>query len=204
MTNDIDKLKQKVLSLLSSATKNEDFAEIGRISAKAKKLQSLSENYDRIQMELHQLSVELLGNDVDSSEPPTHNDTADACSFENYAPVRVEIDWGKNGKTSGVQVIAEKKASMTLVLLSSTLLEQYGDRFIKIASNMQVSRGPLISKTPESDYAYTGGRIYSHHRILGTNYYVLTHSSSEQKVSDILRLLKEMGLKFGSYAVKKS
>lgn len=106
----------------------------------------------------------------------------------------VTIRWDLVGKGSAEPIHASTAAA-TLVHTIKRLMQELGNDVLVRLSRFKVSRGPLLSTNPGRDYmnAQTG-ETYGHHLIPGTNHYVLTHSSTQEKIDilyDIPRLLNQ-------------
>jgi hypothetical protein len=73
-----------------------------------------------------------------------------------------------------------------------------GQQVLTTLRNVRINRGPLVSNDPQNDFKNrTDGSIYQHQPILDTGYHVLTHSNSSQKVGDIKKACKALGLPTG-------
>ena len=61
----------------------------------------------------------------------------------------------------------------------------------------------MISKSPKTDFLnQTQGKVYGHKRLRGTDYFVLTHSQTSQKVDDLGRICRVLGLIPGSVQIR--
>ena len=106
--------------------------------------------------------------------------------------IRVTINWNRAGKGLPREVIDEGKASMTLVKVIGRLAEVYGQNVLERLCAMEVNRGPLVTKSPNS--------LYQHQRLLG--YFVLTHSSTPEKVQIVKDLERFLSLPASSLEVE--
>jgi hypothetical protein len=106
----------------------------------------------------------------------------------------VVIRWDLLGKGDR-ETIRASTAAATLVHVVSRLDEVLGADTLKKLAEYRVSRGPLVSDNPGRDFVNgRNGDIYTNHPIPGTNYCVLTHSSTAQKMQDLKKLHRYLGL----------
>ncbi len=78
--------------------------------------------------------------------------------------------------------INESKMSANLVRFVTEIKDALGIEALQKLTAVKISRGPLLSKNPNVDYVNkSNGSIYSHHPVAGTDFYVLTHSSTHEK-----------------------
>jgi len=101
--------------------------------------------------------------------------------------------------------ICERTSADTLVVLMERILANFGRGALEKLTTLQVCRGPLVTRDPQHDYLNPKkGDLYTHHRIPGTDMYVLTHSDNKQKVKDIRSALRMLGLPDGAFTVSLS
>jgi hypothetical protein len=82
-------------------------------------------------------------------------------------------------------------------------VEELGPDALQKLVRIRVNRGPLLSKSPKTDFLnQTQGRVYGHKRLRGTDYFVLTHSQTSQKADDLIRVCGVLGLVRGSVQVR--
>jgi len=94
-----------------------------------------------------------------------------------------------------VERICERTGSETLVVLMERILAQLGPTAIEKLAELPAGRGPLVSDDPERDYVNgQTGELYTHHRIPGSPYYVVTHSSTPEKANIIEKALMRVGI----------
>jgi len=76
----------------------------------------------------------------------------------------------------------------------SRVVQAMGPEALIKLEQVRINRGPLISKTPARDFLNQAkGDLYSHKRIRGTDYYILTHSETSQKVDDLKKVCRVLG-----------
>ena len=208
MNLEIQPLQERILKRLSTAATEGKVDEAVRLTAMAAKTKELQTASDRIQSELAEIERAI----VDSAPADTKADDFDLEGYLRNAgsgrsansTFEVTIDWSKNGQPFGVEKISEHLGSVTIAKVMERLTKVLGQRVLDVASNIRVKRGPMISKDPKREYwNASGGRPYGHRPINGTAFYVLTGTETEQKMGDVITLLRELGLVPGSFSVKK-
>ena len=100
-------------------------------------------------------------------------------------------------------IVSEETSAATLGRLVEHIHTNFGMAALEILARLRVNRGPFISRNPYRDYINgETGEPYTNRRIPGTPFYVLTHSSNQQKVRDTKEALRLIGLPFGSFTVE--
>jgi hypothetical protein len=91
--------------------------------------------------------------------------------------------------------IRKTTAAATLVRLIERMSTVLGSNILPRLTTFRVSRGPLVSRDPERDYLNrNSGAVYANHQIGNTGFYVLTHSSTDQKIQDLPQMLRHLNL----------
>jgi len=117
--------------------------------------------------------------------------------------LRIEIDWDANGKQRDKEIIIRPMAAGSMAVFLSRLVEEFGPDAVQKLSCVRVNRGPLISKSPETDFLNKSqGVVYNHKRLRGTEYFILTHSQTSQKIDDLNRICRVLGLVPGSVQIR--
>lgn len=108
--------------------------------------------------------------------------------------VRVRINWTDLGKNLPPEEISLSKGSDTLSATLDRLAAVLGIDVLEKLRSFAVSRGPLVSQSPSTDFVNrANGRLYQHQRIGLTQYYVLTHSSTPEKVDYLRQVHRFLG-----------
>jgi hypothetical protein len=106
----------------------------------------------------------------------------------------VVIRWDIIGKGAS-EAIRAATAAATLVRVIQRLHQVYGAGTLEKIEKFRVSRGPLVSRNPGRDFTNRSSmETYVNHPIPGTGYFVLTHSSTDQKIQDLKELLNFLKL----------
>lgn len=136
-------------------------------------------------------------------EPENETDDFEESGRAERKTLRIEIDWRANGKAHENEVILLPKAAESLAKFISRLAEELGPDVLQKLSRLRVNRGPLLSKSPSADFVNQAqGKLYGHKRVPTTDYYVLTHSQTSQKVEDLERVCRVVRLAPGSVQIR--
>jgi hypothetical protein len=93
---------------------------------------------------------------------------------------------------------------MTLLRTIELLTDVMGEGVLEKLARIRVSRGPLVSSRPESDYLNSKtGALYAHHRIGRSDFYVLTHSSTPEKIGALKEVAKALAISPIYFQVKQ-
>ena len=219
MEEKLKDLQSRILSHVSCEAKDGNVDKVAWLSSKATRVNELLVALNEIEETTCAIEAELDGQDIaiskgiqvprdfDRREKPQGNSKLNEWRRNRKrAPtgIEIKIDWSKNGFPGGEEVIRQYFASDTLVKLFQRLVERFGPKILEAASNIQINRGNFVSRNPDRDYANPStGKSYQHQRIPGTEYSVLTHSETDQKVEDVTELLRKLRLSPGSFSVKK-
>jgi hypothetical protein len=184
---------------ITAAVAKHEFEEAVRLAQIASQLKKLDE-------QRHHLLAAVQTSTVPDPLPPPLSPFGNGLHAQRIT--RESRNSGRGGLVvelptrEGIVRISERTASDTLVVLMERILANYGMAYLEKLTLLQVSRGPLLSRDPQSDYLNSKkGELYTHHRIPGTDLYVLTHSDNQQKVKDIRAALRLLGLKDDSFRV---
>lgn len=178
--------------LIAAATARHDFDEVTRLAQIASQLKKLEEQKD------HLLAAVSTGvqptppaMSVAQADPPRTSGSEFPARTGSRGGLTVELSLNGTGRTT----ICESTATDTLVVLMERLLAKYGIAALEKLMTLRVGRGPMISRNPKVDYVNRKTReLYAHHRILGTDMYVLTQTDNQQKVRNIKSALRLLGL----------
>jgi hypothetical protein len=208
----IDKLQGEIGKLMQGHLSKRDFESVTQLSTLLSRVQQLQRRATELEGDVSEIETSLKGINGKSSPQKVAelipqligNESA---SFEagRAGPqgLRIEVDWTANGRQRDKEIIVAPIAADGMVKLLSRLLEELGQDALQKLTRIRVNRGPLLSKTPATDFLnQTQGRPYGHKRLPGTDYYVLTHSQTSQKVDDLTRICRVLGLAAGSVQIR--
>jgi hypothetical protein len=210
MKTQLDELNQLAMSLITEFAGKNDSATITCLASVANRVRQLREKLDEIQQEIPRLKEALLqyAHPQTSSiarpiPSPTISTDTNGHQKTPRKKIRVEIDWTRIGNaTKGKETICEHMASHTLTKWVVRLYQEIGAQILTTLHHVRVNRGPLVSDDPQNDFKnHADGTVYQHQPILDTGHYVLTHSNTSQKVGDIQKASKALGLPPGMVVV---
>lgn len=93
------------------------------------------------------------------------------------------------------ELIQEVNGAETMTRLMERMVDNFGQDILQKLSSLKVPRGVLVSRNPKRDFLNPSiDEPYAHHPIEGTDYFVLTHSSTAQKVAILRKMLHFLGL----------
>ena len=183
-----DALLKQIMEKIQAATARVDVTEITRLSQLARRVQEISSQMMSLADEFGRIETSVQpGATSETSQvlTPTGSETLGSTpAFQGE--VLVEIDWALCGVSRSKAKVSARKMSETLVQYIAELKSALGNQVLEKLTGFRVSRGPLVSKNPAHDFLNSStNTTYAHHRIDGTDYYVLTHSSTAEKMDAI-------------------
>jgi hypothetical protein len=212
MKTRIEKMLTSTGELMQRHLSKSDFESVTRLSTLLSRLQLLQKRAAELDGEISEIESTIKGlNGKTTSQKVaeiaplvTHTDDHSE-DFGRAGPqtLRIEIDWKANGKTHEKELIILPKAGDGVVKFLSRVVEEFGQDALQKLSRVKINRGLLLSKTPATDFLNQAqGKVYAHKRLRGTDYYVLTHSQTSQKMDDINRICRVLGFVPGSVQVR--
>lgn len=185
------------MTKISDASKKGDVEDISRLTSLAKRANDIQRTLTTLDKELVDIEARLRnGHTADAAPlPPSSRDAHNWNTPYPHARLRVTIDWPGLGVARPVAVLADQHPTHTFLMFIKEIRAALGDEALQRLSTLRVSRGPLVSLNPKTDYRNPRqGTLYSHYHFDGTPYYVLTHSSTSEKGQNIQEAIKHLGL----------
>jgi hypothetical protein len=183
---------------IADASKKGEVNEIARLNALAKRAQDIQRTIITLDNELNaiQTAADTAGLPNGAGLPcPSDGHSTSAHATAADHKLRVTIDWPALGVPRPLADISDEHPTHTLLMFIKELYAAYGDDALKRLSTLRVSRGPLVSLSPKTDYRNPRrGTLYSHYHFQDTPYYILTHSSTSEKAQIIQDAAKHLGL----------
>lgn len=212
MKTRIEKLLTDTGALMQGHLSKSEFESVTRLSTLLTRLQLLQKRATELEGEILEIESTIKGlngktapQKVAPLAPQSGHADEDSEDFGRAGPqtLRIEIDWKANGKTHEKEIILLPKAGDAVVKFLSRVIEELGQDALQKLSRVKINRGLLLSKTPATDFLNQAqGKVYAHKRLRGTDYYVLTHSQTSQKMDDINRICRVLGFVPGSVQVR--
>jgi hypothetical protein len=212
MKTRIEQLLEEIGTLMQGHLSKRDFQSVTHLSTLLARLQSLQKRATELDGEISEIETTIgalngktTPQKVAEIVPQLVHTNGDSEDFGRTGPqtLRIEVDWKANGKTHEKELILLPKAGDGVVKFLSRVIEEFGPDALQKLSRVKINRGLLLSKTPATDFLNQAqGKVYAHKRLRGTDYYVLTHSQTSQKMDDIIRICRVLGFVPGSVQVR--
>lgn len=208
-------LLKQAMEKISEATTGFHLREISRLSKIAERAKEILTTQRRLDDELDALTKELNhtshapNTPSDSSPEPTRIEPVGiGRSYTDspllLGPIAIAIDWSAVGKTLPKQTICERKASDTLRAFFEAIHEQFGSETLSRLVAVRANRAPLLSQRPETEFLNPRqGVCYQHQQIGSTGWYVLTHSSTPEKLEIIRQVARALRFPPGAVDVRE-
>ncbi len=201
----------KIGKLMQDHLENQNFDDVTALSPILSRLKDLQRRREAVEREVSEIEAALSHtNGIQTqqrlAELLPHNADEEQVDPGRARPqtLCIRIEWQANKRPHGPEEICEHTAAATMAFFIGRIIQEFGDQAIKKLESIRINRGPLISKTPAKDFINQAqGRLYGNKRIRGTEYYLLTHSSTAQKCDDIKRICRVLGLAPGSVHVEQ-
>jgi hypothetical protein len=211
MKQRIENILNKVGERMEEYLAKKDFGSTTNLSPLLARAQQLQRHYADLERDVCEIEETLAGMDGKSDGqrashliPPPRR--ASNSAQTNRAPpktLRIQINWKANGRNHDKEEICFRTAADGMVVFLGRLVEEFGNDALQKMLRIPANRGPLLSKSPFSDFLnQTTGNPYSHKRLRGTEYYVLTHSETPEKVEILTRVCQVLRLTPGSIDIR--
>lgn len=210
-------LLREAMRKIADASAKFQTNEITRLNRLAERIAEIQAAHSKLEQELVALSSELnlpLSAQVTSTTGPRANDTKIGTFLLNsegqtdirymIGPVAITIDWAAIGKPYPKQVICERKASDTLREFFEVILDRFGAETLGRLVAIRANRAPLLSRQPRTEFLnLKQGVCYQHQRVGTSDWYVLTHSSTSEKLAIIRQVARALRFPTGAIAVQE-
>ena len=212
MNTRIENLLSEIATQMQGCLAKRDFESVTKFSTLLNRVQILQKRAIELNSELSDIETTLKGGHGDTAPKkvteilqklgPASEDPEEF-GRAGHQTLRIEIDWRANGKAHEKEIIFLPRACDSMVHFLNRVVEEFGQDAVQKLTHIRINRGPLLSKTPARDFLNrTQGRLYSHKRLRGTDYFVLTHSQTSQKLEDVNRICRVLGFAPGSVQVR--
>jgi hypothetical protein len=209
MKEEIKELSQRVMKLIPQYVVQGDAPAIAKLTAAAKEIKTLQLMAGQLEegLKRNQALLDHYTRDFSPvlSPAPARRRKEVPGSVRPPAEqrLRIEIDWGRAGKGAGREVICEHMAADTMAKLVLRLAEEMGRSTLAKLARVQISRGPMVSTNPGQDFVNRANQSnYAYQSLGDSGYYILTESSTSEKVADVKKALKELNFPPGAFLVQ--
>ncbi|HXC01134.1 MAG TPA: hypothetical protein VNU49_00685 [Opitutaceae bacterium] len=182
------------LAQIAKATKTADFVRISELTKIASRIQGIDATITNLVNELKSLETKLTSKDQSLEPTPV----VEAVPYL-MGPLAIEINWSIAGHPFGKMTLCEPIASDTLCLFVEEIARVLGEDVLPKLAGVKANRGPFLSTNPFKDFAYgKNGQTYSSQRVGSTQYFVLTHSSTIEKIEIVKSISRELAFPSGA------
>jgi len=191
---EIDEIAATVLELLGEEAKKKNIAGVSRLAPLPPRLLELQKKVRGIEKEVDEIKGLLASFQAPALRMDGETRDPNRSDPKNRKKIKITLDWAKMGRFGPPEVICEYKSSETMVKWARRLFEVLGLKVLEKLATFRVRRGPLITQTPEIDYRNSSGDMpYQYSQIQDTGFYILTHSSTAEKIAIIRDACRFLG-----------
>jgi hypothetical protein len=208
MKQEIENLQGRIGKLMQEHLSRSDFEMVTALSPLLMRVQELHKRNSVLENDLLEVQSTLKAINGNRAAQPVAElvsrveDLAEGRARPHR--LRIKIDWKANRRDRTAEEIFEHTAAASMVTFVSRLIEEFGDDVLQKLSRLRFNRGPFLSKTPAKDFVNQAqGNLYGHKKLRGTDFFILTHSSTSQKVQDLNRVCRVLGLAPGSVTIEE-
>jgi len=207
----IENLQSEIGKQMQECLASRDFNSVTALSKLLSRVQQLQKHTNEITRDVSEIEelLKSLNGKRTFPEWPSRveqgtKEETDGLTRAGQRTLCIEVDWRANGKNRERETIIYSKAADSMVRFLSQVVGLFGEDALQKLNRIRINRGPLLSKTPTVDFLNkTQGKMYGHKRLLGTDYFVLTHSQTSQKAQDLDRICRVVGLVPGSVRISQ-
>ena len=209
MKTQIEDLLEDIGRQMQARLSNKNFGEIAHLANYLNKAESIKQRVIILETELAEIKASLCATNEEGGSVPKYSQKNNNPPIQRKAfgraenkTIRIEINWEANGKSNGHEVIALPMAADGMAAFLARVIEEVGHNSIQKLARIRISRGPLISKSPDRDFVnQKNGKLYNHKNIPRTEYSVLTNNQTSEKVEALKQACREVGLVEGSVKI---
>ncbi len=208
-----ESLLRQAMQKIAAASSSFQTGEISRLNRLAERVTEIQTIQQRLEQELASLAAEMnqpspgTGGPLTiqaNPEPPRHFARVSAGSPLFLGPVAISIDWSAIGKPHPKQTICERKASDTLRVFFEAIHDRFGPETLARLVAIRANRAPLLSRQPQVEFLNPKqGVCYQHQQVGTTGWYVLTHSSTSEKLGIIRQVTRALRFPPGAIIVQE-
>lgn len=204
MKNRVNSLIGKIGKAMQTQLANQQFDSVTNMSTVLSRARQLQKQLEKIEQELPE--IEEIVSNFSSCKPNGH--TFDSELTDNSEPlrktgrsvpqtIRIKINWKANKRNREQEEIYSAKANEVMAEFIARLIDEFGNEAQQKLFQFRANRGPLLSRFPQKDFG-----PYQYKRVRGTDFYVLTHSATPEKVEVLNKICRLLELVPGSVQIK--
>jgi hypothetical protein len=213
MKQQIENLQSNIGKLMQQHLSKGDFETVNVLSPLLSRVQSLQRRNEdllhevcEIESTLKTVKAKPASQKVAELLPQltTNHENGNGAERGRPQTLKIKIDWKANKRNRESEEICENTAAASLANFIGRIIQEFGNDALQKLERVRINRGPLLSKTPAKDFLNQAqGILYAHKKIRGSDYYILTHSQTSQKVEDLNRICRVLGLVPGSVQIEQ-
>ncbi|MES1181064.1 MAG: hypothetical protein ABUL66_04300 [Verrucomicrobiota bacterium] len=213
MKQQIENLQANIGKLMQEHLSARDFDTVTILSPLLSRVQELQKQNADIEREVTEIESTLKATNGKSHSqkvaelvPQLTSAYENGNETERGRPqtLKIHIDWKANKHNKEAEEICEHTAAASMAVFVGRVIQELGQDVLPKLERVRINRGPLISKTPTKDFVNQAqGKLYGHKKIRGSDYYILTHSQTSQKVEDLNRICRVLGFTSGSVQIEQ-
>ena len=203
MKNRIETAIAKIGKTMQEQLANQHFDSIANTSTVLARARQLQKQYEKIEQELPEIeeAIKNLSPKTNGHHFVSELKTPDA-SYQKTGravpqTIRIEINWKANKRSGEKEEIFSPKATEVMAEFIARIIEEFGKEAQQKLFQIRANRGPLLSRSPEKDFG-----SYQYKRVRGTDCFLLTHSSTSEKVEMLEKICRVLELVPGSVQIK--
>lgn len=213
MKQQIESFQSSVGKLMQDNLAKGDFEAVTLLSPILSRIQDLKKRYIELERDVSEIETALDGVKGKSTSQKvaelvpqlgTRLETDRETGRGRPQTLKISIDWKANKRNRESEEICENTAAASMAVFVGRLIHEFGSEAVQKLERVRINRGPLLSKTPVKDFVnQSQGILYGHKKIRGSDYYILTHSQTSQKVDDLNKVCRILGLIPGSVQIEQ-
>lgn len=207
MKQKIENLLKRIGKLMQEHLSSDEFDEVTALSPLLARVQMLQRREAEIESEVAEIESKLSASNGKSQLAPRLTEAyanAGETGSGRRQTLKIHVDWKANKRNKEPQEICENTAAASMAEFVSRVIEEFGQEALSKLAQVRINRGPLISKTPARDFLnHAQGKLYGHQKLRVSDYYILTHSPTDQKIQDLDGVCRLLGFIPGSVQIEK-
>lgn len=201
MKNRIETAVVEIGKKMQEQLGNQQFDSVATTSsvlARARQLQKQLEKDEEELNEIERIVKDLInGSNTRAGGSPNGAKLHSEGGRAEPQTIRIKIDWKANRRNKDAEEIYSSKAAEVMAEFIARLVEEFGQEVLqKLVQEVRANRAPLLSRSPEREF---GG--YQRRQIRGTDWFLLTHNSTSEKIDLLKRVCRILGLTPGSVEI---
>ena len=210
MKEKIDQLQCRIASTMQTRLAEKQFESVSQLSKLLSAVGEIGKKYSDLERALEETTASLglittkhVGQQGNGATAQSSLLGASFWERAQSGGLRIRVRWSLNRRNLEDEEFCEHTAAATMAVFVGRLVTVFGETALKKLLRIRINRGPLLSQHPEVDFInQTQQSVYAHKKVPGTDYFILTHSQTSQKVEDLKRVCRILELVPGSVQIE--